>query len=180
MGIHALSTLINDDLKPHCDTLNPSKENSKRDYTVVTTVLMKLNDIKYEFRKLLPSKFIDEVPICLVIYNRNCLLNYCNNMKAIQEFVNGQTSNENGICGRENIINLLKRVNSDADYVGNFFSKEKLIYWMTKFTLNKDVAYIKYPILCLNEAIDKMVSITILFDVLFERRIVLIKFIVFI
>ena len=71
LGGVAISILINDNLLPHCDRLNPSKIFKHRDQTIVTTMKVKTTDLHEDISTKLPKRFKEEVPICIVIYNRN-------------------------------------------------------------------------------------------------------------
>ena len=86
-GVHAISILINNDLQPHCDSLNPSGVHQHRDYTIVSTVIIQVKDLDPKCQDFLKPQFEKEVPICIVIYNQNCLLKYCSYMKDIDYFI---------------------------------------------------------------------------------------------
>ena len=63
----AVSILINDDLYPHTDSLNPSDHD--RDYTIVLTTILKTSDITEPTRRSIKHIYPETIPICVVLYN---------------------------------------------------------------------------------------------------------------
>ena len=84
-NFQAVSILINDDLYPHTDSLNPS--NFERDYTIVLTSIIKTTYISEPMRSRIEDIYPDIFPICVVIYNRNCVLGYSKHVNDISNFM---------------------------------------------------------------------------------------------
>ena len=151
--VPAVSIIVNDDLKPHCDSMNPSDEH--RDVAFVYTTMMQvssINDLKVQ--KELSHVFKDGViPLCIILYNRKCLLDLSTKLKRIADY--------SDIKGRDNIIfpkvlEIFQSSYSDVDYVNNFFtSLPQRRLMVERFSLKKGSIF-SYPKLSLSESPDKM------------------------
>ena len=147
----AVSLLLNKNLNPHCDKLNPKSH--ERDYAIVITVKIDLQDIDEQHRGYLSQMYSKSVPLCIVLYNRQCLLNYAKHWKCVNEFVKSNPTEEKG---QQNIVNLLHSVQTDADYLSSFFQKKchKNIEHM--FKVDKLCKGFTHKMYTTNEAIDKI------------------------
>ena len=147
----AMSLLINQDLNPHCDKLNPRVD--YRDYTIVITSMISLVDIDLEYRDYLRDAFGDLIPLCIVLYNRQCLLNYSCYWKTVNRFISSKPLEESG---RRSMVQLLHSVNTDADYLSNFFQKKCHEVLESNFKFDKLCKGFKHKIYTTNEAVDKI------------------------
>ena len=136
------SFLINNDLYPHCDSLNPSSLD--QDYSYALTTMVETSSIQNEnTRKVLEVNYPTRIPLCLVLYNRNRLIKYSERMLLCDN------------KGIDSIIELIKSANTDHDYSGNFFVRDRSnLDFMVD---NAKMCTFKYPKLALSEAVDKMV-----------------------
>ena len=146
--VPALSILINRELNPHYDSMNPTDPD---------------HDNTFSLNLQIPKSFIppnqhilypDGIPLCIVLYKRKALYHYCKRMKAIDNYKNVKK-----YPGRQKLVDELMKVNQVWDYIGKFFSREKRNDILSQFgpdTSKKPI--FKGKMLVCNEAIDKMVS----------------------
>ena len=88
-NIPAVSLLINDELKPHCDSLNPI--DPEGDATFSITVQVPLSDIPESITHIFGNRFRTSIPFCIVMYRRQCLANLSSHHLKIEDYldVNG-------------------------------------------------------------------------------------------
>ena len=108
--------------------------------------------MKTELYKL----FGEEIPLCLVIYNRQCLIQYSEFQNKIINFINEENNEKED---RTKIVKLLLSVNTDADYMSRFFKKNSFESILSSFTKDKLSKIFKHGIFITKEAVDKIVSI---------------------
>ena len=71
----------------------------------------------------------------------------------IQSYINDKPHEK---LVREALVQLLTSVNTDADYIGNFFHKKCHEQWNPLFKIDHECNEFNQPIMTLNEAVDKM------------------------
>ena len=139
----ACSFLVNNDVYPHCDSLNPTSLD--QDYTFVLTTMIETSSIQNEVtRKIFEHEYPTSIPLCLVLYNRNRLIKYSERMMLCDN------------RGIDSIVELIRSANTDRDYSGNFFVRDR-----SNLEFRVDTSKLctfKHPKLILGEAVDKMVS----------------------
>ena len=150
-NIPAVSILINDVLHPHCDTLNPTRED--QDFTFSSTVQIPVKSLPSSVRNILQPRFQTSVPFCIVIYRRNCLYQlsmYHKRLKNYQE-------TEMGINDptKEKIYQMLCNAYSILDYGGLFFTKHRDRLMEDMFVFQGDDCIFKDKMAIKREAIDK-------------------------
>ena len=139
----ACSFLVNNDVYPHCDSLNPTSLD--QDYTFVLTTMIETSSIQNEVtRKIFEHEYPTSIPLCLVLYNRNRLIKYSERMMLCDN------------RGIDSIVELIRSANTDRDYSGNFFVRDRSNLDFRVDT--SKVCTFKHPKLALAEAVDKMVS----------------------
>ena len=162
----AISILINDNLNPHCDSLNPI--DVKNDYTIVTTTKVYVMDIKSCIRDNKNiKKYGSKIPICVVIYNRQCLTNYSNHMRMRDKYISDFNEEITKKNGKKSIVDLLSSVDTDFDYSGNFLSRNRHERSISNFIVDKKIKQFNYGIFTTREAIDKLVRKKIYKKILF-------------
>ena len=151
--IPAISIVINNNIKPHCDSMNPT--DPTRDFAFVLSALVPIKEIKNEkYRSYFCNEVSSEhIPICIILYNRKCLLDLAKKTYDINNYVLNQSKPTKSIVS--NMIDLFHLVNSDVDYIGNFFTSAGRSRIIKKFNTH-DKSTFKYPKLTLQEAADKM------------------------
>ena len=150
-GFHAITILINNDLNPHCDSMNPSSEDE--DYTLSLSVQVPISDIPRDVQGEAMRKYGTSVPLCIVLYKRKCLTDYCKRMTNLNQFKDLYPKKKEG---RQKLIDLLSSTYSDTDYVGNFFEKQRWTQKKHSFKVEKGGSVFHAPILVTKEAVDKM------------------------
>ena len=149
-NIPAVSLLINDQLRPHCDSLNPV--NKEYDATLSITVHVPMSEVPKSITHHFSNRFTTTIPFCIVLYRRQCLVNISSHHLKIEQYLNNKSPY---LQGRERIIQLLSHsVYSDIDYGGLFFTKHRQRLIQNKFQQN-DNRIFKDKIALLNEAVDK-------------------------
>lgn len=146
LGIHAISILINYDLNPHCDSMNP--HSLEDDYTFSISIQVPVLELPMHLRAKAFQLYGSTVPLCIVVYRRKSVIDISRRMKKLNAFKNGKK-------GREVLVNLLASSYSDADYVGNFFDKQRWRSMKKLFKVQQDTIF-KQPLLIKKEAVDKM------------------------
>ncbi len=154
--IAAVSVLINKDLDPHMDLMNPS--NLAFDYTMALSYVVPMTEVPVEYRDTLKEKYPSGVPLCVVLYRRKCLESLIKRSARWDRWCEEEVHEKVGRC---QLLDLLKRTGSHADYCGMFWSKSNRSQLLNDFADLQSpnsksklrIAYAKYP-----EAVDKMVS----------------------
>ena len=160
--IPAVSLLVNKQLNPHYDSLNPTKKND--DFTFSMNLQVPLIFLPPNMLPVVKKEFPTGVPLCIVLYKRNALCNFSKRMKEVDNYMDKKIVVETKLVsqypGRRKLVELLRSVNSDNDYVGNFFSKHTREGLAKKFDYDKHKIVFKGKILLCPEAVDKMVCVT--------------------
>ena len=152
--IPAISFLINGDLNPHCDVMNPTSYED--DYTVClnvqiskdnlpSSVLQKVNHELYEFA----------IPFCLVMYKRKALCYYRDRMNRMHQYINENNRSRNG---RSLLVQNIMLANTSLDYVGIFFNTNQRKNLIDAFVKDEYIKGITFPYkkAKFREAIDKL------------------------
>ena len=152
--IPAISFLINGDLNPHCDVMNPTSYED--DYTVClnvqiskdnlpSSVLQKVNHELYEFA----------IPFCLVMYKRKALCYYRDRMNRMHQYINENNMSRNG---RSLLVQNIMLANTSLDYVGIFFNTNHRNNLIDAFVKDEYIKGITFPYkkAKFREAIDKL------------------------
>ena len=113
---------INTRLMPHFDSMNPTR--LENDMTHSSTFIFKLTDVPHDLRgKIHSASFAKAVvPFVNVNYNRKCLDSVSSWEVKCDKFANSCVSEKENE-GRRMIIEILKQVLTDRDYLGVFFSR---------------------------------------------------------
>jgi hypothetical protein len=154
--IAAVTVLINNDLNPHMDLMNPS--NVDIDYTTALSYVVPIDKIPVEYREVLNEKYPLGVPLCVVLYRRKCLESLIKRSARWDHWCEEDVHQK---VGRRQLVDLMKRTGSYADYCGMFWSKSKRPQLLNDFAKLEvpnsksklELVFAKYP-----EAVDKMVS----------------------
>ena len=150
--IPAISFLINGDLHPHCDTMNPTS--SKDDYTVCLSIQIEKDKLPSSIPQEVIKLYPYSVPFCLVIYKRKALCYYRNRMTRMHNYINNNDCRREG---RRLLVHNIMSVDTSLDYVGNFFCKTKRETLKDQFTPEMDkVKYQSPKKAILPETIDKL------------------------
>ena len=151
----AISIVLNKDLKPHCDKMNPSTENN--DYTMSISMQLPIDNIPDSSKQHVLQYYKHTVPVGLIIYRRKCIEDYSLRVQALIDYETQCTLESDG---RSKWIKLLSSVGTDADYVGRMFNKSIRREYISSgcFKVNT-LSKCTYPIADFAEAVDKMVSV---------------------
>ena len=160
--IPAVSILVNKDLNPHYDSLNPMDKDN--DFTFSMNLEIPLIYLPPNMLPIVKKEFPTGVPLCLVLYKRNALCNYSKRMTAVDSYMDKKKLVDNKLVlqypGRRKLVELLQDVKGDNDYIGNFFSKDTIKKLVERFDYDQGNSVFKSKILLCPEAVDKMVCIT--------------------
>ena len=149
----SISIIINDDIKPHCDDLNPN--DPTRDYTfVITSTIDPISIDDTETRLFFREQFQESIPLTIVLYNRKSVVDQAKRTSDIEKYISSLNNTPTYRILQE-VIDLFHTADSEADYVGNFFNKQKRKEVISLFKLNNK-SLMSYPKLIRNEAPDKM------------------------
>ena len=151
--IPGISILINNDLNPHCDTMNPTT--SEYDHTLCYSVQIPVGMLPTTLQTSLQYEYKSHIPMCIVLYRRNALTHYSKRMNEVDNYLNMSHS---CYSGRMKLITHIRDVSFDNDYIGTFFSKSKRNQVYSKFEYDSR-SYCKGKILSLNQSVDKMVGV---------------------
>ena len=116
-NIPALSIVVNRDLKPHYDSMNPV--DMIDDYTFSINMEIPTENVPVALKETIKKQYPFSVPLCIVLYRRKALIYYARRMTEIDNYIGQLTNNLNG---RNKLVALLRDVGKDTDYIGNFFS----------------------------------------------------------
>ena len=151
--IPAMSLLVNGDLKPHCDTMNPVRY--ENDYTLSLSVQISIDNLPTTIREKMRNIYPIAIPICLVIYNRKSLDHYAQRMLNIDNYV---SDNVLSSTGRSRLVELLNNVNVYTDYQGTYFINKEYEILGTSYKKNEKFIY-DDKTSSIKETVDSMVSI---------------------
>ena len=151
----AISILVNKDLNPHCDSMNPMQLDV--DYTFSLSVQVPITKVPIILQKQIQHLYPYTVPMCLVIYKRKALVYYCKRMLSVDTYINEVPHKK---VGRQKLVEMIRRVGTYADYQGMFFNRTNRTQIEKSFN---DINHNTYQgkISKVPEAVDKMVSCTI-------------------
>ena len=129
-----MSLLINDQLHPHCDSLNPI--NKEYDATLSITVHVPISEVPTSITQLLSNRFNTSIPFCIVMYRRQCLVNLSSHHLKIEQYLDAKSPH---FEGRKRIVQLLSHsVYSDVDYGRFFFTKHRQRLIQNRFQLQEN------------------------------------------
>lgn len=154
VGFHALSVLVNRDLNPHYDSMNPNDPD--QDFTLSVSVQIPTYSLPELIKKQALDMYGTSIPLCIVLYKRKSLVHLCKRMSKLNTFENSETKK---VKGRSLLRKLLHAVYTDADFSGRFFEKNQ---WELQQSRFEDVT--QHELECLgitklyvsNESVDKM------------------------
>ena len=152
-NIPALSIVVNRDLKPHYDSMNPV--DMIDDYTFSLNIEIPTENIPVEMKEIVKRQYPFSVPLCIVLYPWKLLIYYARRMTEIDDYIARLPNNFNG---RNKLVALLRDVGKDTDYIGNFFSSSNRENIQVLFKADPKSIF-KGRKAVLSEAVDKMVSI---------------------
>ncbi len=150
--VPSISLLINQELNPHCDSMNPVEKNN--DHTVALSCQIPVSNVPIEFSKQFKQEFKYEIPFCLVMYKRKALIYYARRMDALNEYINTSVLESSG---RKAIVNLITAVGTERDYIGRCFTNDGWKQTSTNSVYHHSVNN-KVKLTTYDEAVDKMVS----------------------
>jgi hypothetical protein len=150
--VPSISLLINQDLNPHCDSMNPVEKCN--DHTVAVSCMIPLSNVPIEFSQVLEKEFKYGIPFCLVMYKRKALIHYARRMDAINDYIQ---SNVLESSGRKKLVDLITAVGSQRDYFGRCFSDDGWKQISTDFVHDHSVSN-QIKVSTYDESVDKMVS----------------------
>ena len=149
-NIPAVSLLINHNLNPHYDTLNPTS--NEVDKTLSITVKVPLTALPPKLKNILEEKHSIFVPFCIVLYRRQCLETLHQYHTKIDLY---QSKEHFSHVVRDKLITILSDgVYSAYDYGGLFFTKHRQRLIEHKFEPMNNFIF-KDKICVLDEAVDK-------------------------
>ena len=147
----AVSVLINRDLNPHCDSMNPTKE--ENDYTMALSFMVPTTVIADGLlRDTVEKEFPYYIPMCIVIYKRKCVDYYSSRMSRISDYI---SESEVESDGRGRIVRMLNAVNTDADFYGTFFNKFRMNFLQQRVVRSSHKEFTG-NIIVADEAADKL------------------------
>ena len=150
--IPAISIIINNKLAPHCDSSNPIEVNE--DKTLVVTKIIPRDKIDTTLSIDNNKHFKNGIPLCIVMYKRQCLLKKVQNQQKFDRYLH--ESHESRI-GRLKLVEYLSyKVYNEVDYVGMFFSKHRHQLIHDKFKFPLSMKYYRHKVALFDEAVDKM------------------------
>ena len=146
----AVSILVNQDLNPHCDSMNPRE--MEDDYTFSLSAQVPTNECPRDLYSLLKVSHPVSIPMCIVIYKRKALIDYARRCLNVQRYIN---ENSLEISGRTKLIRLIESVRTHADYLGTFFDPKQRLMIHEQFTFVKRSIFVNK--MCLfRESVDEM------------------------
>ena len=148
----ALSLLINNDVDPHYDIMNPVE--SKLDWTMSLSCQVPVKILPKQHYGRAKAEFGNNVPLCLVIYRRKAVEYLSKRMMRIKYYSNSYCMEQKG---RILLVKLLSDVNSKSDYIGNFFNVNTRSKIANMFEVNSRFNFQDKILIC-PESVDKMVS----------------------
>ena len=146
-----LSILINNNLNPHYDAMNPSEP--ELDWTMSLSCMLPVTKLPLHHIERARKEFGNKIPFCIVLYRRRALETLSERMCLLRNFIKENPEQKQG---RKKMSELLMKVEGPSDYVFNFFdtsSRENLI---SKFKLYDNLIF-GGKMLAIPEAVDKMV-----------------------
>lgn len=151
--IPAISILVNNDLRPHCDSLNPTQK--KLDYTLSISVQVPLDILPVYLQNIFKDQYNKTIPFCIVAYRRNCVVHYSKRMHAIDKYINGNMLLN---CQRYMIVKVIRDVRLHKDYIGYFFDTKKRKNMISKFNYDP-CSIFRSKLAIIKQSVDYMVNI---------------------
>ena len=150
--IPAISFLINGDLNPHCDAMNPTTYED--DYTICLNVQISKDKLPSSILQDVKELYPYTIPFCLVMYKRKALYYYRNRMTRMHRYIYEMNSR---VLGRQLLVDKITSVDTHLDYVGIFFDTKKRESLIDHFVIDKDKRnHILLKKAEFREAIDKL------------------------
>ena len=146
-----ISILINNDLKPHYDSMNPSNPNN--DWTMSLSCTVSNNKLPKLYIKRAKDEFGESIPFCIVLYRRRAVEQLENRISALSNYI---IDDQKEYSGRKKISDLMFNVQGANDYLFNFFDTDRREIIKNKFKVHNDVPF-QLKMLKIPEAVDKMV-----------------------
>ena len=145
--IEGVSFLVNKNVNPHCDTMNPS--DIEKDYTFSITINIPCKELPDSITSSISAIYKDTVPFCLVVYKRKALVSHSKAMERLDDYIKSEDSLSSDV--KEEVIKILTSVNTDYDYIGYVYEKEHYKVHQKSFQSCKEIKTIETE-----EAVDKM------------------------
>ena len=114
----AISIIIPQLIRPHCDSLNPDDN----DTTFQVNTWVSTKDLSEIQQKTVKDKLGEtaRIYITFLFYQRQCVERYCNLRKRIDDY---HALNGKDIAARAAVVHVMGAVESAMNYKGRFFSK---------------------------------------------------------
>ena len=150
-NIPAISILINKSINPHYDSKNPIIE--EHDATCSITTLVPIESLSSSIQHIIPKEFTSAIPLCIVMYRRQCLDHLSKNQLKIDNYI---SSDNDFSAARKKIVQILSHsVYSDLDYGGLFFSRHRNRLLENRFVIHDNRIFKDNKMALINEAVDK-------------------------
>ena len=152
-NIPAISIVVNRDLNPHYDSMNPF-DNSD-DMSCSVNIEIPTNKLPPNIQERVKKQYPSNVPLCVVMYKRKALIYYSRRMLAVEDYV---SENPGTAVGRAELVSRLRSVHTANDYIGNFFDRNDRDTVLNQFQ-SKRLKTFAGKALVVKEAADKMVRV---------------------
>ena len=172
-NIPAISIVVNRDLNPHYDSMNPFDKCD--DMSCSVNIEIPTNKLPPNIQERVKNQYPRSIPLCVVMYKRKALIYYSRRMLAVEDYV----SESPGMAvGRAELVSRLRNVNAVNDYIGKFFDKHDRDSLLDKFQ-NGRLKTFAGKALVVKEAADKMVRVMNLFQFICYLNGSYLKFVIF-
>ena len=170
-NIPAISIVVNRDLNPHYDSMNPFDKSD--DLSCSVNIEIPTKKLPPNIQETVKKQYPRSIPLCVVMYKRKALIYYSRRMLAVEDYV----SESPGMAvGRAELVSRLRNVNAVNDYIGNFFDKHDRDSLLNQFQ-NGRLKTFAGKALVVEEAADKMVCVMNLFQLIYYTHGSYLKFI---
>ena len=154
-NIPAISIVVNRDLNPHYDSMNPFDKSD--DMSCSVNIEIPTNKLPSNIQETVKKQYPKSIPLCVVMYKRKALIYYSRRMLAVEDYV----SESPGMAvGRAELVSRLRNVNAVNDYIGNFFDRHDRDSLLDQFQ-NGRLKTFTGKALVVKEGVDKMVRVII-------------------
>ena len=149
--IPAISLLINKDLNPHCDDMNPTEWNEDVTFSISVQLALSELSLPKKLSTILTNLYGDRIPFCLVVYKRKTLVWWSKRMRSIDEYLNKDHHSKEAELNCKKFVSNMQAVNTELDYVGYVYNEDRYKVFSATFKSNPEMLY-----QATSEAIDKM------------------------
>ena len=152
-NIPAISIVVNRDLNPHYDSMNPFDKSD--DLSCSVNIEIPTKKLPPNIQETVKKQYPRSIPLCVVMYKRKALIYYSRRMLAVEDYV----SESPGMAvGRAELVSRLRNVNAVNDYIGNFFDRHDRDSLLNQFQ-NGRLKTFTGKALVVKEGVDKMVRV---------------------